>query len=106
MKIFYLILIILFAFFIVTFSQFNAAPVTIKYYYLQDIVVPAYMLIFVALLVGIIITGLLGVMERFRLNRTISRLNKTIRVLRKDLREQEAPPILEDRKKHPVLPHE
>lgn len=64
------------------------------------------MLIFVALLVGIIITGLLGVMERFRLNRTISRLNKTIRALRKDLREQEAPPILEDRKKQPVLPHE
>ena len=55
MKIFYLILTIVFAFFIVTFSQFNAAPVTIKYYYLQDLVVPAYMLIFVALLVGVVI---------------------------------------------------
>jgi uncharacterized integral membrane protein len=99
MKIFYLILTIIFAFFIVTFSQFNSALVTIKYYSIQDIVVPAYMLIFVALLVGVIITGLLGVMERFRLNRTISRLNKTIRDLRKELRENEAPPMIEDRKK-------
>lgn len=99
MKIFYLILTILFAFFIVSFSQFNSSLVTIKYYYIQDIIVPAYMLIFVALLVGVIITGLLGVMERFRLNRTISRLNKTIRDLRKELRDLEAPPMIDDRKK-------
>ncbi|HPE07962.1 MAG TPA: LapA family protein [Smithellaceae bacterium] len=99
MKIFYLILTLIFAFFIVTFSQFNSAPVTIKYYYLQEIVVPAYMLIFVALMAGIIITGLLGVVERFRLNRTISRLNKTIRDLRKELRDHEAPLMVEDRKK-------
>lgn len=104
MKIFYLILTILFAFFIVTFSQFNAEPVTIKYYYVHDIVVPAYMLIFVALLVGVIITGLLGVVERFRLNRTISRLNKTIRDLRKELRDNEAPPMIEDRKKASIPP--
>ena len=104
MKIFYLILTIVFAFFIVTFSQFNAAPVTIKYYYLQDLVVPAYMLIFVALLVGVVITGFLGVMERFRLNRTISKQNKVIRDLRKELREHEAPPMIEERKKTPAPP--
>jgi uncharacterized integral membrane protein len=96
MKIFYLILTILFAFFIVTFSQFNSSTVTIRYYYIQDIVVPAYMLIFVALLAGVIITGLLGVVERFRLNRTIAKQNKTIRDLRKELRENEAPRIIED----------
>jgi len=96
MKIFYLILTILFAFFIVTFSQFNSSPVTIQYYYIKDIVVPAYMLIFVALLAGVIITGLLGVVERFRLNRTIAKQNKTIRDLRKELRENEAPRIIED----------
>ena len=104
MKIFYLILPIVFAFFIVTFSQFNAAPVTIKYYYLQDLVVPAYMLIFVALLVGVVITGFLGVVERFRLNRTISKQNKVIRDLRKELREHEAPPMIEERKKTPAPP--
>lgn len=99
MKYFYLILTILFAFFIVTFSRLNEQDVTIKYYYMQDIIVPAYMLIFVALLVGVIITGLLGVVERFRLDRNISQLNKTIRDLRKKLRENDAPPIIEDSKK-------
>jgi uncharacterized integral membrane protein len=104
MKIFYLILTIVFAFFIVTFSQFNSAPVTIKYYYLQDLVVPAYMLIFVTLMVGVVITGFLGVVERFRLNRTISKQNKVIRDLRKELREHEAPPMIEERKKTPAPP--
>lgn len=99
MKIFYLILTIVFAFFIVTFSRFNEQSVTIKYYYMQDLVVPAYMLIFVALLVGVVITGMLGVVERFRLNRTISRLNKTIRDLRKELRDNEAPPMIDDHRK-------
>jgi uncharacterized integral membrane protein len=104
MKIFYLILLILFAFFIVTFSRFNEQPVTIKYYYVQDIVVPAYMLIFVALLVGVVITGLIGVIERFHLNRTISKQNKTIRDLRKELRDNEAPPMIEERKKTAAPP--
>ena len=59
------------------------------------------MLIFVALLVGVIITGLLGAVERFRLHRPISRLNKTVRDLRKELRDHEAPPMIEERKKTP-----
>jgi uncharacterized integral membrane protein len=96
MKIFYLILVIVFAFFIVTFSQSNAELVTIRYYYINDIVVPAYVLIFAALLVGIIITGFLGVVERFRLNRTNGRLNKTIRDLRKEMRINEPPPIIDE----------
>ena len=95
MKIFYLILVIVFAFFIVTFSLLNTDTVTIRYYYIKDIVVPAYMLIFAALLVGVIITGFLGVVERFRLNRANSRLNKTIRELRKELRINEPPPIID-----------
>jgi uncharacterized integral membrane protein len=98
-KIFYFILVIVFAFFIVTFSNLNEQAVTIKYYYMQDIDVPAYMLIFVALLLGVIITWFLGVVERFRLNRTNSRLNKTIRDLRKEMRINEPPPIIDENKK-------
>ena len=96
MRIVYLILVIVFAFFIVTFSLLNAETVTIRYYYIKDIVVPAYMLIFAALLVGVIITGFLGVVERFRLNRANSRLNKTIRDLRKELRINEPPSIINE----------
>ena len=96
MRIVYLILVIVFAFFIVTFSLLNAETVTIRYYYIKDIVVPAYMLIFAALLVGVIITGFLGIVERFRLNRANSRLNKTIRDLRKELRINEPHSIIDE----------
>lgn len=99
MKIFYFILVIVFAFFIVTFSNLNEQTVTIQYYYMQDIDVPAYMLIFAALLLGVIITWFLGVVERFRLNRTNSRLNKTIRDLRKEMRINEPPPIIDENRK-------
>jgi len=99
MKIFYFILVIVFAFFIVTFSNLNEQVVTIKYYYMKDIDVPAYMLIFVALLLGVIITWFLGVVERFRLNRTNSLLNKTIRDLRKEMRINEPPPIIHENRK-------
>ena len=98
MKILYLILLIGFAFFIVTFSLENEAPVHLRYYNFVDVVVPMYMLLFISLLVGIIITGFLGMIERFRLNRAISRLNKTIRDLRKELRANEPPPIIEEPK--------
>jgi uncharacterized integral membrane protein len=98
MKILSLILLIVFAFFIVTFSLENAAPVHLKYYNFFDVFVPLYIIFFVALLLGIIITGLIGVIERFRLNRSISRLNKTIRDLRKELRANEPPPIIEQPK--------
>ncbi|PKN70480.1 MAG: hypothetical protein CVU54_05110 [Deltaproteobacteria bacterium HGW-Deltaproteobacteria-12] len=98
MKVLYLILFIGFAFFIVTFSLENAAPVHLRYYNFVDVIVPIYMLLFISLLVGIIITGFLGIIERFRLNRAISRLNKTIRDLRKELRANEPPPIIEEPK--------
>ncbi len=80
----------------------NSVPVRLQYHFLQtkylDVVVPAYLLIFASLLAGVIITGLWGIVERFRLNRTISRLNKTIRDLRKELRVNEPPPIVDESK--------
>jgi len=106
MRIIYLILTIIFAFFIVTFSQYNSAPVHLEYYFLKnkwlDIVVPAYMLIFAALLAGVIIAGFFGVVERFRMSRTISKLNRTIRQLKKELRTYEPPPIVESSSKLPT----
>jgi uncharacterized integral membrane protein len=80
----------------VTFSQLNSAPVRLQYYKYLDVVVPAYLLIFASLLAGIIIASLWGIVERFRLNRTISRLNRTIRDLRKELRVNEPPPIVDE----------
>lgn len=101
MRTLYMILVIVFALFIVTFSQQNLEPVQLKYYnYLHKVPpVPVYILIFVSLLVGVIITAFWGVVERFRLNRTIRRLNKLVRDLRRELQTHEAPPIMNEQKK-------
>ena len=99
MRIIYLILVIVFALFIVTFSQQNLTPIHLQYYKFLDIPpVPAYLLIFLSLLCGVIITGFWGIVERFRLNRTIRRLNKIVRDLRKELHSNEAPPIIDEHK--------
>ena len=100
MRIIYLIFVIVFALFIVTFSQQNLMPVQLKYYsYLQHVPpIPTYLLIFVSFLVGIIVTSFWGIVERFRLNRTIRRLNKIVRELRKELHSPEAPPIIDENK--------
>jgi uncharacterized integral membrane protein len=98
MKVLSLILLTAFAFFIVTFSLENASPVHLKYYNFFDVVIPLYIIFFIALLLGIIMTGSIVAVERFRLNRSINRLNKTIRDLRKELRANEPPPIIEQPK--------
>jgi uncharacterized integral membrane protein len=96
MRIVYLVLFVLLALLIADFSTFNSTPVHLKYSDFLDINVPAFILPFSALIVGIIVGSLWGVVERFRLNRTISRLNRTIRDMRKDLRGNEPPPIIEE----------
>jgi len=100
MRIVYLILVIVFALFIVTFSQQNLEPVQLKYYdYLKHITpIPTYILIFASFLVGVIITAFWGIVERFRLNRTIRRLNKLVRDLRRELHASEAPPMIDEQK--------
>ena len=98
MRIIYLILTIVFIIFSVTFSQLNSASVRLQYYKYLDVVVPAYLLIFASLLAGVIIASLWGIVERFRLNRMISRLNRTIRDLRKELRINEPPQIVDESK--------
>ena len=99
MRIIYLIFVIVFALFIVTFSQQNLTLIHLQYYNFWNIPpVPVYLLIFVSLLLGVIITGFWGIVERFRLNRTIRRLNKIVRDLRKELRANEEPPIIDEHK--------
>jgi uncharacterized integral membrane protein len=99
MRIIYLVLVIVFALFIVTFSQQNLTLIHLQYYNFWNIPpVPVYLLIFVSLLLGVIITGFWGIVERFRLNRTIRRLNKIVRDLRKELHANEEPPIIDEHK--------
>lgn len=90
MKIIYTIIIVLLILFVITFSLANTSPINLKYYDVLDVTVPAYMLLFISFLAGVLFTGLMGVVERFRLTRTISQMNKTIRDLRRELRRDEA----------------
>ncbi len=96
MKVVYTVLIVLIMLFVITFSLQNQTDVIIQYYDLvPKIAVAAYMLIFLSFLAGVIFTGFLGIIERFQLNRTITKLNKQIRELRREIRAGEAPPIIE-----------
>jgi uncharacterized integral membrane protein len=104
MRIIYLILVIIFSLFIVTFSLQNLTTVPLHYSIWDYNIlgklkpVPTYLLIFISILLGVIITGFWGIVERFRLNRTIRRLNKLVRDLRKELHANEAPPIIDEQK--------
>jgi uncharacterized integral membrane protein len=94
MKIVYTIIVVLIMLFVVTFSLENTAPVSLQYLDYR-ITVKTFMLLFVTFLVGVVFAGFMGIVERFRLTRTINKLNKTIRELRRDLRANETPPIVE-----------
>lgn len=102
MRVIYTIIIVLIVLFVITFSLQNTAPVTLKYYEIIDEIMPAYMLMFVAFLAGVILTGFMGFIERLNLTRTIRQLNKTVRDLRRELRANE-PYTIEDEKKEPPL---
>jgi uncharacterized integral membrane protein len=95
MKIIYTIIVMLIMLFIITLSLENTAPVTLQYMDYR-ITIETYILLFVTFLAGVVFAGFMGIVERFRLNRTINKLNKTIRELRRDLRANEVPSIIED----------
>lgn len=95
MKVFYTIIVVLVMLFIITFSLENTTMVSLQYLDYR-IMVKAYMLLFISFLAGVVFAGFMGIVERFRLSRTITRLNKTIRELRRDLRANEAPQLLEE----------
>lgn len=93
MKVLYTIVAVFIILFIISFSLQNATDVTLTYYDLlgdQGVTFPAYMLMFIAFLVGVVFTGLLGFTERLNLTRTIRQLNKTVRDLRRELRSNDA----------------
>ncbi len=96
MKVVYTVIVVLIVLFIITFSLTNTLPVPLKYLDVINVTLPAYMLIFISFLAGVIFTGFMGIVERFRLNRTINQLHKTIRELRRELRSNEPPKIIED----------
>ena len=70
----------------------------LKYYDILQTTLPAYILMFIAFLAGVIFTGFLGFVERLNLTRNIRELNKTIRDLRRELRTNEVFPADDEKK--------
>jgi len=104
MKVIYTIIVVIFVMFVITFSLENTIPIRLRYYEFFERWLPTYMLIFIAFLAGVIFTGFMGIVERFRLNRTINRLNKTIRDLRREMKANENPSYIENGEKT-IPPH-
>ena len=96
MKVVYTIIVAIFIMFVITFSLENTIPIRLRYYEFFERWLPTYMLIFIAFLAGVIFAGFMGIVERFRLTRTINRLNKTIRDLRREMKVNENPPYIEE----------
>jgi uncharacterized integral membrane protein len=94
MNIVYTVIVMVIMLFIITFSLENTGDVTLQYMDYR-ITLQTYMLLFVAFLAGVIFAGFMGIVERFRLARTINKLNKTIRELRRDLKANETPAIID-----------
>jgi uncharacterized integral membrane protein len=95
MKVVYTVVLAIVLMFIITFSLENTLIVRLRYYDFFERSLPTYMLIFIAFLAGVIFTGFMGIVERFRLTRTINRLNKTIRDLRREMKANDNPPYVE-----------
>ncbi len=84
--------------FLITFSIDNTHMVRLGYYGYFERSLPTYLLIFLFFILGVIFTAILGIVERFRMTRTINRLNKNIRDLHREIRAKEnsAEPLYSD----------
>lgn len=87
MKLLSVVMLMILVFFGVTFSLQNTAPISLIYYDVFQFQIPAYLLIFICLLIGIVVSGSIGLVERFKLSRRLSRLKKEIKDLEKEIYE-------------------
>ncbi|MFB3924924.1 MAG: lipopolysaccharide assembly LapA domain-containing protein [Syntrophales bacterium] len=87
MKFIYTIILMIVVFFAITFSMQNTGMIPLSYYNLLDFQVPIYLLIFISFFAGIIFSGFMGMVERFKLSRHVSRLKKEIKGLESELYE-------------------
>jgi uncharacterized integral membrane protein len=93
--------------FLITFSIDNTHLVRLGYYGYFERSLPTYLLIFISFILGVIFTAILGIVERFRMTRTINRLNKTIRDLHREIKargnvSEPLYPDVEEGKIHPA----
>lgn len=105
MKFIVTVLILGLVFLAITFSQQNTTAVPIVYYELirPGFTLPSYLLIFFSFLIGVIIVGLIGLVERFKLVIKASKLSREIKGLETEIYELRKRALAEDSKTMPPL---
>ena len=78
MRFIYLIVILAFAFFFVTFAFENPYNVSLKYYGYLTAELPLYILVFGAFLAGVFVAALLGAIDKLRMTLKINKLYRKI----------------------------
>ena len=87
MKFFTVLFLMALTFFGITFSIQNASLITLSYYNFFNFQIPAYVLAFGSILIGVVFAGLIGLFERMKLSRKLSRLKKEIKALEAEIYE-------------------
>jgi len=98
MKFIYAVIFSILLVFIFTFSLENSGMITLKYYGFFTRIIPVYGLIVISFLAGILVAGVAGIVERFRLSMTIRKMDKTIKGLRLEIKDSEQSPIVKAEK--------
>ncbi len=87
----------------ITFSLKNNEMVTLRYYFQElPLEVPLYLLVFCSVILGILLGGVEGVMEKIRTTRTIRRLKKELDAKERELTSLRNLPITETENKLPA----
>ena len=85
MKFFTFIILVALIFFGVTFAVQNASMITLSYYSFLNFQLPVYVLFFASLIIGFVCAYLIGLFERLKLSRQLSRLKKEINALESEI---------------------
>ncbi|MEN6463605.1 MAG: LapA family protein [Syntrophaceae bacterium] len=69
----------------ITFSPQNTGEVNLYYFNFMSQPLPVYLLIFFSFLAGVVFSGFLGLVDRIRLRRTISKIRKELQNLETEI---------------------
>ena len=78
MRFLYLIVILAFAFFFVTFGVQNSDPIKLRYFGYAYDEIPVYFLIFTFFVIGFVMAALLGAIDKLRMTLRMNKLYRKI----------------------------
>lgn len=85
MKLFVTAVVLALVLLAITFSPQNTGVISLHYFNFVSEPLPVYLLIFFSFLIGVVFSGFLGVLDRLRLRRTISKIRKELQGLETEI---------------------